>query len=454
MLDNVSLQTLAQVAEGTFTGDDKLVSSISTDSRTIAAGDLYVALVGDNFDGNDFAEAAVANGAAAVMVSRVLDGINAPQILVTDGVRALANIARWHRTHWGKDIVAITGSCGKTTVKGMVASILNEVDTTLATQGNLNNHIGVPKTLLRLAAEHEFAVIEMGASAVGEIGYLAAMTQPQVALVNNVVPAHLEGFGSVEAIAQTKGEIYQGLVDDGTAIVNLDDRFAGQWLQGLKQKSYFGFSVRDHSADFYSTDVELDESGRPSFVINAQGKHLPIKLQVMGRSNVANALAAAACCVPFGASLDQIKHGLEKFTAVAGRLVALEGVHGCRVIDDSYNANPGSVKAAIDVLAELPGEKILVLGVMGELGKDGPAAHREIGRYAVGAGIDALYATGDLCVEACNEFGPDAFYFDDKASLIDALQKRLSDKSAVLVKGSRSTAMDTVVRAITEEMRN
>jgi UDP-N-acetylmuramoyl-tripeptide--D-alanyl-D-alanine ligase len=450
MLNDISLKQLADVCEGRLIGGDVTVSSISTDSRSIAAGDLYIALVGDNFDGNDYAQDAIAKGASAVIVSRVIDGITTPQILVTDGARALAKIAQWHRLQWAKDIVAITGSCGKTTVKGMVASILSEVGNTLATSGNLNNHIGVPKTLLRLQPENEFAVIEMGASAVGEIGYLVQLAKPQVALVNNVVPAHLEGFGSIEAIASTKGEIYQGLTENGTAIVNLDDRFAGQWLKSLGKKSWLGFSVLDHSAEFHSTEMELDDFGRPQFVLNAEGKHLRVQLNVLGRSNVANALAAAACSAPFGATPEQMKAGLEKFSAVPGRLVSMQGVNQSRVIDDSYNANPGSVKAAIDVLAELSGDKILVLGEMGELGDEAEAAHREIGRYAVAAGINYFYGTGHLCQEACREFGPDSFYFDTKEALVQQLLPALSQDSAVLVKGSRSSAMDTVVSAITE----
>ncbi|WP_317930923.1 UDP-N-acetylmuramoyl-tripeptide--D-alanyl-D-alanine ligase [Halioxenophilus sp. WMMB6] len=446
-----SLSELAAVAGGELLGSDASVSSITTDSRSVQPGDLFVALKGDYFDGNEFAATAVEQGAVAVLVSREQAGLAASQILVADTTDALGDIASWHRQQWQKPLVAITGSCGKTTVKGMVAAILSEMATTLATEGNLNNHIGVPKTLLRLAPEQQFAVIEMGASAIGEIDYLVNLAKPQVALVNNVVPAHLEGFGSVEAIATAKGEIYQGLADDGVAIINLDDHFAGQWLQEIGERNWLGFSLVDHSADLYATDVHIDKGGRASFELCSKVGKVAIDLQILGRANVANALAAAACTVPLGATLATIKSGLEKFSAVPGRLCLYEGVNGCWVIDDSYNANPGSVKAAIDVLAELPGKRLLVLGDMGELGAEAKAAHKEIGRYAKTAGLDGLLTAGPLSELAAQEFGEQAQSFINNAALSESLINELDASVVVLIKGSRSAGMESVVQAILKE---
>lgn len=451
-METIALSTIAEITGGTLLGGDGLVSNISTDTRTLAHGDLFVALTGPNFDGNQFAGQALELGAVAALVSVRQEALPISQILVADTTQALADIAHWQRQRWAKPIVAITGSCGKTTVKGLVASILAQMGNTLATEGNLNNHIGVPKTLLRLNNE-DFAVVEMGASAAGEIGALVKIAEPQVALVNNVVPAHLEGFGSVEVIAQTKGEIYQGLGEDGVAVVNLDDRFAGQWLSDLGETRWLGFSVRDAAADFYATHIAMGTAGQPEFDLCHNGNRTRIHLQLLGRANIANALAAAACASAVGASDQQIKAGLEQFSAVPGRLRVLPGIKGCRLIDDSYNANPGSVKAAIDVLADCRGHRILVLGQMGELGESAEASHREIGRFAKNAGIETLLTVGALTEESCREFGEGARRFENNQALADALTPEVSNNTVILVKGSRSAAMETVVRALHQEVQ-
>ncbi len=444
----VSLHQIAAATGGQLIGEDLTVSHISTDTRTITKGSVYWALTGKNFDGNTFAAEAVAKGAVALLVSEQQSQLPASQIVVDDTTQALGQLANWYRKQWAKPMVAITGSCGKTTVKGMVASILSQLNTTWATQGNLNNHIGVPKTLLSLMPEHHFAVVEMGASGLGEIEYLARIAEPQVALVNNVVPAHLEGFGSVDAIAKTKGEIYNGLGDDGTAIINLDDQYAGQWLQSIGERNWIGFSVEDHQADVSAMNVQLDNLGRAQFELCTHAGKIEIKLNVLGRANVANALAAACCAIPLGVSLDDIKIGLEQFNAVDGRLNVGRTQQGARLIDDSYNANPGSVKAAIDVLAELQGRRILVLGDMGELADEAEAAHREVGRYAKNEAIDQLLTVGPLSEFTVQEFGDGGHNFSTREALIAALEPQLSIDAAVLVKGSRSAGMEQVVQAI------
>lgn len=447
----ISLSEIAKITGGQLLGEDAVVTSISTDSRNISHGDLFVALQGDYFDGNEYAAESLEHGAMAVLVNREQVNFPASQVVVGDTTEALGVISHWVRKQWNKPLVAITGSCGKTTVKGMVASILSELGNTLATRGNLNNHIGVPKTLMQLNPECDYAVIEMGASALGEINYLTHLAKPQVALINNVVPAHLEGFGSVDAIATAKGEIYSGLSDDGTAIINLDDRYAGQWLNEIGERNWLGFSVKDHEADLYATDIEIDQRGCAGFNLCSKVGTIAVQLNVLGRANVANALAAAACTVQLEATLEQIKSGLENFRGVPGRLQVQEGINGSWVIDDSYNANPGSVKAAIDVLAEFSGKKILALGDMGELGAEAQAEHREVGRYAKTEGVDQVLTVGPLSKHTCTEFSDGATHFVNNLELAEALKKVLAKDVVVLVKGSRSAGMESVVRAIIKD---
>lgn len=451
--------TLAQIAKATggqLVGCDREINFISSDTRTLPPGCLFVALVGDNFDGNDYAQQALDKGAAAVLVSdpkTLSASTSASHILVADTTQALGQLASWYRQRWGKQLVAITGSCGKTTVKGMVAAILTQVAPTWATLGNLNNHIGVPKTLLALEPKHHYAVVEMGASGPGEIGYLAHMAQPQVALVNNVVPAHLEGFGSEQVIAETKGAIYQGLDAQGTAVINLDDKYAGFWLNNIDQRNWLGFSSENSDAHVHAKAIKLDEHGCAGFMLCTRGAKTPVQLNVLGSVNVTNALAAASCALALEIPLEAIKQGLESFVAVAGRLAVAPARGGARLIDDSYNANPGSVKAAIDVLAAMAGSTILVLGDMGELGEQAEAAHREIGRYAKSAGIDALLSVGPLSQCASDEFtqvenDDSGHNYATQADLIAALQPHLNNGATILIKGSRSAGMDQVVRAI------
>ena len=445
---NIALSQIASITGGKLIGPDAQIQEIGTDTRKLSSGCLFVALIGENFNGNDYAHQAIEQGASAVLVSVEQNHFTGSQVVVSDTTVAYGQLASWFRTQWGGALVAITGSCGKTTVKGMVASILNQKANTWATQGNLNNHIGVPKTLLSLLPDHEFAVVEMGASGIGEIGYLAKLAKPEVALVNNVVPAHLEGFGSVEAIAETKGEIYGGLSDQGTAIVNLDDRFAGYWLDNIDSKNWIGFSVEGQEADVFARAIQLDNRGCAKFDFHAHFGKFCVQLNVLGRANVANALAAGSCAMALGVEPEAIKKGLESFSAVAGRLAVSTAQKGALLIDDSYNANPGSVKAAIDVLSEVKGRKILVLGDMGELAEESEPAHREIGRYAKNEAIDVLLTVGSLSLYATQEFGEGSFNFESREALITWLEPQLNERTAVLVKGSRSAGMDKVATAI------
>ncbi|GLS25581.1 UDP-N-acetylmuramoyl-tripeptide--D-alanyl-D-alanine ligase [Marinibactrum halimedae] len=463
MIRPITLLELSTVLQGRLLAPEvvdstevasKTVTGVSTDTRAIESGNAFVAITGEHFDGHQYVNVAAEKGAVVAIVSEHQSTCSLPQILVDNTVEAYGKIAQWHRRQWPHALVAITGSCGKTTVKTLLASIFRQCGETLATEGNFNNHIGVPKTLLNLCEHHEFAVVEMGASAGGEIGYLVNLAEPQVAMVNNVVPAHMEGFGSVDAIAVAKGQIYDGLSDDGIAVVNLDDHYAGQWLEKLGEKSWLGFSLEDSKAHFYANDIELDEMGRPTFQLMGVAGRARVKLPLLGSQNVANALAAAACAHAIGASLEAIVKGLETVSEVKGRLSVLPGLSGAEVIDDAYNANPGSVKAAVDVLSEFKKRRIFVLGDMGELGDQAEEMHREVGRHALEVGISQLFTVGELTAFTAQEFGSESTHFDDQTTLITALKEQLSEDVVVLVKGSRSAQMDAVVQAITSSEGN
>ncbi len=450
------MSQVAQALGATLHGDDVLMTGVSKDTRDIQSGDLYVALKGDRFDGHQFVAEASQFGAVAALVSNVVS-LNVPQVQVEDTRLALGQLAaHWRQQFTGK-LIGITGSNGKTSVKEMCSKILTDhagVSAVLATRGNLNNEIGLPMTLLELTQQHQYAVIEMGANHVGDIAYLTNIARPDVALVNNAGLAHLEGFGSIENIARGKAEIYDGLPDDGIAIINKDDRFASFWLDYCAQKKVITFSMRDDSADVYAKHV----AGNHYLVItkNAQAD---LMMSVPGEHNVMNALAATAITGSLGLSLSAITASLSAFENIQGRLTARRSDAGFQVIDDSYNANPFSVAAAIDVLAamrtQIKGKTVLVLGDMAELGKEAAKLHGEIGEKARHAGVDFLYATGQLSGNAADAFGENGFYFKNKNELIKALNKKLTAEDVVLVKGSRSAAMEEVVeRILTRKTRS
>ncbi|MCP5143018.1 MAG: UDP-N-acetylmuramoyl-tripeptide--D-alanyl-D-alanine ligase [Chromatiales bacterium] len=424
---------------------DGAFAGLVIDSRERQPGVLFVALRGERFDGHAFAADAVANGAVALLVERELD-IDVPQIRVDDTRLAMGALSAEWRDSLDLTVVGITGSNGKTTNKEMVAAILAQVGPTLATKGNLNNDIGVPLTLARLSDGLRFAVIEMGANHHGEIAYLAGLARPDVALLANAGAAHLEGFGSLEGVAEAKGEIFDGLTEHDTAIVNADDRFADNWLARIGSRPVRTFAL-DSSADFTAT-WQPTANGSRIAMQTPQGE-VDIALPLPGRHNVMNALGASAAAMAAGAGLAEIKAGLEGISAVGGRLVSKAGIAGSRVIDDTYNANPTSFRAAIAVLAQQSPDAWLVMGDMGELGGTGPQLHAEVGAWAAEQGIARLYAIGPLSRGAVQAFGAGGRHFESVESLIAALTNDLGAGRLVLVKGSRAMRMERVVAALT-----
>lgn len=447
MIGALSLNELAERCSARKLEQDISFVSVSTDSRKIQKGDLFVAIRGDRFDGHDFIAAVADSGACAAIVEKKQSG-EFPQLVVDNSVAALGELGALNRDHFTGKLIAITGSSGKTTVKEMLASILATQGKVLATRGNLNNHLGVPLTLLQIGSEHQFAVIEMGASAVGEIAYLARLARPDVSVVNNVGTAHVGSFGGVTNIAKGKGEIYQYLPEQGIAVINLDDVYSDEWIKQNHDHARLTFSV-GKAADVMATDIQENRLQQYSFCLNHQQEKISISLSLLGKHNVANALAAATCARAVGVDLPAIKRGLETVQAVTGRMQIKAGVAGACVIDDTYNANPASVRAAIDALAGMAGKKILVLGSMAELGELSVSLHAEIGAYAKQQGIDALLATGDATRDCVKGFGEAAQWFTDKTSLVQACIDAATNETIFLVKGSRSSTMENVVEKLT-----
>ncbi|MDE1462786.1 UDP-N-acetylmuramoyl-tripeptide--D-alanyl-D-alanine ligase [Spartinivicinus poritis] len=433
-------------------GDDQAFSGLSIDTRTIQPGELFIALQGPNFDGHDYIATAKQQGAVAAVVEKPIGaektgGKLISQLVVEDSRIALGLIGQINREDFSGPLVALTGSSGKTTVKEMLAAIFKQQGPTLFTAGNLNNDLGAPLTLSRLTAEHQYAVIELGANAVGEIAYTSRLSQPTICLINNVMAAHLEGFGSLEKTAQAKGEITQGLVDNGIAVFNADDQFFDYWKTLLSaNQQLLSFSVTNTEANVYATHVELIDQGF-RFKIHLLDHCFSVTLPLPGRHNIANALAAATAAFAAGCSPQSIAVGLGEMQAVAGRGVQLSGKKGSRLIDDTYNANPGSVKAAIQLLAQYPGKRVLVLGDMAELGEKAGELHFEVGQFARQQGLDGLYAVGLHTEQCVIGFGEGAQHFTNKAELVEFLDKQLSESLVVLIKGSRSAKMETVVAA-------
>lgn len=430
-------------------GCDVSFSAVSTDTRTLQPGELFVALQGPRFDGHDLLPQAEAGGAVAVMVSR-RPGVALPGLLLDDTRRGLGRLAALWRKSSAASLVAVTGSNGKTTVKEMLASILSRRGQVLATEGNLNNDIGLPLTLLRLQ-EHDAAVVEMGASRPGEIDYLTRIARPDVAILNNAGPAHLEGFGSLEGVARAKAEIINGLPTDGCLVYNADDPWAGLWRQRAAQHRQFSFGVCQ-PADVTSPDAapELvwDEQGFCSrFPVHTRQGVIDVEMTLPGVHNRMNALAAVAAALVLGATPEQIQQGLVRVAPVPGRLQPLVGHGGIGLIDDSYNANPASVEAAVRVLAQAPGRRFLVLGPLAEMGPDVAAFYRRIGEFALESGIDDLYALGDAAAAAC-AFGSAGHGFDEMGRLLDRLERQLQSGDRVLVKGSRSAGMERVIQRL------
>jgi len=420
---------------------------VNTDTRTLVAGELFVALRGENFDAHNFLSHAADKHVCGLVVEKFDPSITLPQLVVSDTLLALGQIAALNRSAFTGKLLAITGSSGKTTVKTMLADILHECGEVLATKGNFNNHIGVPLTLLQLQAQHQYAVIEMGASAIGEIEYLCSLAKPLVSMVNNVMPAHIQGFGSIDGVAKAKGEIYKQLPENGTAVVNLDEHYASQWLPQINV-NVVTVSLADAGANCFAKNIVFG-SDYVEFTLVIQQQETSIYINALGEHSVRNALMAAAMAFAVGASVSQIKNGLENFAPVSGRMSRHVGVNSALVIDDSYNANPGSVRAAIDVLAAKQGQRILVLGDLAELGDDAAGLHAALGAYAKYK-IDKLFTLGVLSRHASEAFGDagSALNFTSREALIEQLKKVATPNTTLLIKGSRSAKMDLVVNAL------
>jgi UDP-N-acetylmuramoyl-tripeptide--D-alanyl-D-alanine ligase len=434
---------VAAVTGGVVHGASVGVSGVATDTRKIATGDLFVALKGERFDGHDYVMEAARNGAAAALVERSFgDERDIPQLVVPDAKRALGTIASWWRQRFSTPLLALTGSNGKTTVKEMVAAILyahcGGRDTVLATEGNLNNDIGVPLMLLRLRERHRYAVIEMGMNHLGEIDYLTHMATPTVALVTNAHRAHIGMLGSIEAIAQAKGEVYGGLKPHGIALVNEDDAYAGYWKQLNKERRVITFGTQE-SADIRG----MVDGAQVRFVTPTDA--FAVTLQVPGEHNARNAIAACAAAFALDIAPRSIQSGLAAYAGTKGRLQSMTSAQGARIVDDTYNANPESMKAAIRVLADAPGRKVFVMGDMGELGDAGAPMHAEVGAFARGAGIDRLLALGPLSVHAAEAFGDGGVHHADFDALMEAVRAEDAAGTTILVKGSRFMRMERAV---------
>ncbi|MBB86202.1 MAG: UDP-N-acetylmuramoyl-tripeptide--D-alanyl-D-alanine ligase [Xanthomonadales bacterium] len=440
-----TLDWVAQATGGTLHGQAAAFTGVTQDTRTLQAQDLYVALKGERFDGHTYVRKAASLGAAGALVSELTE-LDFPQVLVDDGLRGLQSLARgWLQRH-DLRVVAVTGSNGKTTVKQMLAAILEPVGSTLATPGNLNNHIGLPLTLLRLRAQHRYAVLEMGASKPGDIAELVGIAPPQVAVITHAAAAHLQGFGGLDGVARTKGEIYGGLSEDGVAVINADDAYADLWT-GLAQghrRLRFGLTA---PVEVTAKALRPDATGT-LFTLVLVDERVEVRLPVAGRHNVMNALAAAAAAHALGCSAAQIADGLSRLEPAPGRMTPRVAATGAQILDDTYNANPASLAAALSVLAQQDGRRWLALGNMNELGADAQQAHRQAGEQARAAGVQRLFVIGDLAVHAADGFGAGASVADSMDALVEQVAEALDEDVCLLVKGSRGARMERLVQAL------
>ncbi|QOV69544.1 UDP-N-acetylmuramoyl-tripeptide--D-alanyl-D-alanine ligase [Citrobacter sp. BDA59-3] len=447
---SVTLSQLSGILHGELHGADATIEAVTTDTRKLTSGCLFVALKGERFDAHDFADKAKEGGAGALLVNRKLD-IDLPQLVVKDTRLAFGELAAWVRQQVPARVVALTGSSGKTSVKEMTAAILSECGNTLYTAGNLNNDIGVPMTLLRLTHEHQYAVIELGANHQGEIAWTVSLTRPEAALVNNLAAAHLEGFGSLAGVAKAKGEIYTGLPANGIAIMNADNNDWLNWQNIIGDRKVWRFSPNAANSDFTATNIHVTSHGT-EFTLQTPTGGIDVTLPLPGRHNIANALAATALAMAVGAPHDAVKKGLANLKAVPGRLFPVQLGENQLLLDDSYNANVGSMTAAAHVLAEMPGYRVMVVGDMAELGDESEACHIQVGDTAKAVGIDRVLSVGKLS-KAISDASGVGEHFDDKAAMIARLEALIAEKQiiTILVKGSRSAAMEEVARALQEK---
>ncbi|WON72710.1 UDP-N-acetylmuramoyl-tripeptide--D-alanyl-D-alanine ligase [Nitrosospira sp. Is2] len=455
----MTVQAAARALQEKWLGEDVWFNGVSTDSRAVMPGDLFIALVGEKFDGHNFVAEVIEKGAVAAIVHRDWGARNPrpgiPLILVDNTRLALGRLAGDWRRRFGIPLVGVTGSNGKTTVKEMVASILRQTaeesgqgngsDIVLATEGNLNNDIGVPLMLLRLRKGHKYAVIEMGMNHAGEIAYLTGLSKPSVALITNAGAAHVEALGSVEAVARAKGEIFEGLDQQGVAVINADDPHAALWRGLAGNRKVMDFGLEQKAA--VTARYQPGPFGSSVALLLPDGVQ-EVELQVPGKHNVENAAAAAAVAVALGASAGAIMSGLSAFSGVKGRMQKKQGLHGATLLDDTYNANPDSVRAALAVLAKAAGRKILVLGDMGELGAAAKGFHERIGVEARAAGVDNLIAMGELSAYSVAGFGAGARHFEKIEELIAEVEGLLAPGDTMLIKGSRFMQMERVVKRV------
>ncbi|MFK7814977.1 MAG: UDP-N-acetylmuramoyl-tripeptide--D-alanyl-D-alanine ligase [Gammaproteobacteria bacterium] len=446
----LSLAEIAEITNGQIYGDEVVVDGLSTDTRTMSAGNLFVALVGDSFDPHEVIDAGDANQAGAVLVQRKVD-VTLPQVVVKDTYQALQQLAAAWRKRFSLPVIGVTGSNGKTSVKELIKQILSASlssssaspdEKVLATVGNLNNHIGVPLTLSKLNEGHRFAVIEMGANHAGEIATLAKLAEPNIGVITNIGPAHLEGFGSLEGVASAKSELYQNLSENGVAVVNADEHFREKLGKEIGDHMQISFGI-EKDADVVGKQISVDQVE----IVTPIGE-VRVKPQVTGMHALLNTLAATAVGLALGLELEDIKAGIEQTQAVPGRLARVQGLAGASVLDDSYNANPASLAAALDVQSKEPGEHWLVLGDMGELGDESVFMHKKAAEIAKQFGVSRLFAYGELTKHSVKEFGVGAAHFNGHSQLIEKLQNELFAGVCVLVKGSRAMQLEKVVEGI------
>ncbi len=443
MNNALGMQQIADWVQAPLVGVDSPVLGVSIDSRTMQPGELYVALRGERFDGHEFIPQVSELGAAGLMVEEI-PNTSLPFIRVDNSRLALGDLAHGYRSRFDLPTVAITGSNGKTTVKEMVRQILSATANVCATEGNLNNEIGVPLTLLRLVEESEYLVVEMGANAPGEIGYLTDLVAPSIALVTCASEAHLAGFGSLHGVAAAKGEIYSRLGPTGTALINLDDPFFEYWQGLLDSQQQFSFGL-DQAADFHAREIKLANN---QFILVTPTGEIEVVLPVLGKHNIINAVAAAGVCSLLGIDLSQIASQLALFEAAPGRLTQVQGVHGARLINDTYNANPSSVTAAVVAVQSLPGDSWMALGDLAELGEEGVRLHQELGKNIKSLGISRLFTIGAQSQAAATAFGDGAEHFNSLDEMIERLKSCLTKNICLVVKGSRSAGMERVVTAL------
>ncbi len=443
----IDLKKCAQILSAKLINDDdEIFSSVSIDSRTLEVGALFVAIKGEYFDGHAFVQEAEKKGAVAVLVSQPVD-VKIPQIIVPDTLQAFGELAKWHREQFNIPVIAVTGSCGKTTTKAMLASIFSGLGKTLSPVNSFNNNIGLPLTLLQLDDSYRTVVLELGANHMGEIAELVKIAQPHVAVVTMVAPVHLEGFGSLENIAKAKAEIYGGLDAQGVAVVNADDPSINLWQSQLAGKKVIAFG-RESAAQVRAKEIIVGASGCPQFTLVTPVGDINITLPLLGEHNITNALAASACAIACDVELQDIQRGLEQMSPVSKRMVRHDLSSGAILIDDTYNANPMAFKAALNVLQQTGLPTVLVMGDMGELGKDAEKIHGEVGTWVHQAGINQFFTFGKLSAQASSAFGSSAQHFTDLEALVAVLKPILSQQKAVLVKGSRSMRMENIVAAL------